>query len=333
MITAVNPNMALFFSDNDYLESFLSYISEKNTGFICSGFTKSESLREFSEQNNIAILLTDDISYKKTARYINSETTVVLTEKPETENTDNVFEVNILQPVDEILREILKAAAAAELYVSQNQVLSSGNLYAFISPIGRSLKTTLAVAVSQLLSDRENTIYLNLEPVSGFSMLYGQDHGTDLSDLMFYIKDSPDSKVSLMLQSAISPRQGVDHITPVTNPGDLFQITCDEMIRLFQLLHGNGYKNIVVDMGSLLPGFEKLLSYSNRIFMPIRQDGMSAAKSAQFISYLRTLEDVGLEEKIVRLEPPFFKNLPLITENLRHTEVGTYMAGIMHEQL
>ena len=332
MIPAANPNMAIYLADNDYLESFLSYISEKNTGFICSGFTKSGNLRNFAEKNEIAILLTDEASFKQSARYINSEITVVLTEKPEAETAENIYEINILQPVDDILREILKAAAAAEISVYQNQLLMTGNVYTFFSPVGRSLKTTLAITASQLLSDNENTIYLNLEPDSGFTVLCDQDYGTDLSDLMFYIRDSPENKASLMLQSAVRSRQGVSYIPPVMNPGDLFQITSEEIVSLFDLLHGNGYKNVVVDMGILLPGFEKILCSSTTIFMPIRKDNMSTAKTAQFLSYLRTLEDISLEERIIRMEPPFFKDLPMLTDDLRRTPIGKYVEGIIHEQ-
>ncbi len=330
MISAANPNMAVYFNDNDYLESFLNYLSEKNTGFLCSGFTKSESLADFAEKNPISLLLTDDSCYKNDARFINSEITVVLTERPDKTGSDSLYEINILQPVDEILGEILRIAAEADLSVDQERFSATGNLYTFISPVGRSLKTTFAFALAQLLSDKDNTIYLNLEPDSGFSVLFNQDYGTDLSDLIFYLRDSQEAKLSLLLQSAIHSRQGVSFIPPVMNPGDIFQINSDEIIKLLDLLHENGYRNIVVDMGTLLPGFEKILSSSNSIFMPIRSDGMSTAKTAQFLSYLRTLEDTTLEEKIVRLEPPFFKNLPLITDNLRHTEAGKYLEGMIH---
>lgn len=332
MIHVKNTNMAIYFADKEYLEGFMNYITERNTGFICSGFTKSENLKEFARQNSISILLTDDTCFKNTARNINSEITFVLTEKPETEASANVYEINILQPVDEILKEILKTAAKTDISVAQDHLLTSGNVYSFFSPVGRSLKTTLAMAASQILSDKEKTIYLNLEPDSGFSVLFGQDFGSDLSDLMFYLNDDTGDKASLLLQSVICNCQGVFFIPPVMNPGDIFQISSDEILKLFDLLQKNGFKNIVIDIGSLLPGFERIFLASSRIYMPVRKDAMSSAKIAQLFSYLRTVEDLPVEEKTVWLEPPYFKDIPSAVCNLRGTEVGNYIAGILHEQ-
>jgi cellulose biosynthesis protein BcsQ len=298
--------------------------------FNCSGFTKCEKLTQFVEKNKVSILLTDDICFKKNARNINSEITVILTEKPEFETTPNVYEINILQPVDEIVRELLKTVAKTDIPVAQNPLLPNGKIYSFFSPVGRSLKTTLAIAASQILSDKEKTIYINLEPDSGFSVLFGQNFDTDLSDLIFYLRDDEGKKSSLMIQSSICNSQGVSFIPPVVNPEDLFQISCDEIINLFILLQKTGFRNIIVDMGTLIPGFEKILSTSEMIYMPVRKDSISSAKIIQLFAYLRTLEDAQIEDKIQRLEPPFFQEVPSIAYNLRGTEISKYMAGILY---
>ena len=332
MKPAADPNMAIYFSDNEYLENFINYISDRDTGFTCSGFSKSRSIRDFAEKNEIAILLTDENCFNNDAGYINSEITVVLTEKPETKGSEHVYEINILQPVDDIIREILILAAKSDITVIQNQSVSSGEIYTFFSPVGRSLKTTLAMATAQVMSDREKTIYVNLEPYSGFSILFDQYNGTDLSDLMFNLRDGSEDRASLMLQSTVYSSQGVSYIPPVMNPGDLFQIKSEDISKLFGLLHGNGYETVIVDMGPFFPGAEKILCESRTVFMPIRKDSISTAKTAQFLSYIRTLGDMQTEEKIIRLEPPFFKDLSPITANLRGTEISRYMTGIIYGQ-
>ncbi|MBO5550737.1 MAG: hypothetical protein J5966_02160, partial [Lachnospiraceae bacterium] len=326
---AKSSNMAIYFAEMDYLESFMNYISERNTGFICCGFTRSENLKEYAKENHIAVLLTDSACFEKDARHINSEMTVVLTERPDTETPPGVYTVNILQPVDEIVREILKAAARMDITVTQEALSPALSIYSFFSPVGRCLKTTLAIAAAQHLSDRDRTIYINLEPDSGFSVIFGREYDTDLSDLMFYLRDGSCDSASLMLQSAVCDSQGISYIPSVINPGDLFQISCDEIIDLFDVLQGNGYKNIVLDLGTLLPGFEKLLALSEKIFMPVRNDSISAAKTSQLFSYLRTLEDIRIEDKIRNLEPPYFKDLPVISGNMRSTEVGRYILGYL----
>lgn len=331
MVPAKSTNMAIYFRDMDYLESFMNYMAERNTGFACFGFTKSENLKAYAKENSIAVLLTDSACYAKDARHINSEMTVVLTESPDTETPPGVYTVNILQPVDEIVREILKAAAKMDIALTRDLLSSTISIYSFVSPVGRCLKTTLAMAASQLLSDKDRTMYINLEPDSGFSVIFGRDYDTDLSDLIFYLRDGDGNRASLMLQSAVCDCQGINYIPPVMNPGDLFQISCDEIIQLFDVLKGNGYKNIVIDLGVLLPGFEKLLNMSEHIFMPVRKDNISLAKTAQLFSYFRTLEEIQIEDRIQQLEPPYFKELPGIAGNIRGSDAGRYMAAYLRD--
>ena len=118
------------------------------------------------------------------------------------------------------------------------------------------MKTTLAMALSQLLCDREETLYLNLEPDSGFPVLFGRDYDADLSDIIFYLKDGVRERSTLMLKSAIHDVHGVSYIPPVIDPSDLYRISGEEMIQLLNALFGIGYKNIVLDLGALIPGFD-----------------------------------------------------------------------------
>ena len=63
--------MAIYFADKDYLENFMNYIGERDTGFNCCGFSKSDSLKEFSKKNEIAVLLTDLSGFEGEAKYGN----------------------------------------------------------------------------------------------------------------------------------------------------------------------------------------------------------------------------------------------------------------------
>lgn len=327
-----NNNMAIYFADPEYLEGFMNYMTDRNSGFICSGFTRGDNLTDFAEKNNISVLLTDDICFQNGARNIKSEITIVLTEKPGSVSSEKVYEINILQPVDEIVRDILKTAAKSDVSVADRPYLSSAAVYSFFSPVGRSLKTTLAVTASQILSDKEKTIYINLEPDSGFTILFGQEFSSDLSDLIFFLQGNTGNKVSLILQSSICTCQGVSFIPPVMNPEDLFHITSDDILTLLDLLQRNGFKSIVIDIGYFIPGFEKILDSSTKIYMPVRKDRISSSKIAQFYSFLRTLDDLSIEDNLAQLDPPYFNDIPPITCNLRSTEIGKYITGILNER-
>lgn len=322
-------NMAIYFTDKDYLENFMNYIGERDTGFTCCGFTKSENLKEFSKKNEIAVLLTDLSGFEGEAKHIRSEVTVLLTEETDMETSKDVYTVGILQPLDEIVRQILKAVSKTDIAVSRTITGTTGQIYTFFSPVGRSLKTTLAMALSQLLCDREETLYLNLEPDSGFPVLFGRDYDADLADIIFYLKDGVRERSTLMLKSAIHDVHGVSYIPPVIDPSDLYRISGEEMIQLLNALFGIGYKNIVLDLGALIPGFEKLLQLSSRIYMPVKNDVISAAKTAQLLSHFRSSEAVLIEDRIERVEPPFFEELPSISGNMRGSDIAKYAGRLL----
>ena len=321
--------MAIYFTDKDYLENFMNYIGERDTGFTCCGFTKSENLKEFSKKNEIAVLLTDLSGLEGEAKHIRSEVTVLLTEETDMETSKDVYTVGILQPLDEIVRQILKAVSKTDIAVSRTITGTTGQIYTFFSPVGRSLKTTLAMALSQLLCDKEETLYLNLEPDSGLPVLFGRDYDADLSDIIFYLKDGVRERSTLMLKSAIHDVHGVSYIPPVIDPSDLYRISGEEMIQLLNALFGIGYKNIVLDLGALIPGFEKLLQLSSRIYMPVKNDVISAAKTAQLLSHFRSSEAVLIEDRIERVEPPFFEELPSISGNMRGSDIAKYAGRLL----
>lgn len=332
MTAEEKTNMAIYFTDRFYLENFMNYIGERNIGFVCSGFTKSETLKEYSRKYEIAVLLTDMTGFENEARNIRSEMTVVLTEDPDIETSPDVYTISILQPLDEIIRQIMKAAAKMEISVGQISGGMTVRIYTFFSPVGRCLKTTLAMALSQLLADREQTFYLNLEPDSGFSVLFGRDYDTDLSDIIFYLRDGIRERSSLMLKSAIHETQGVSYIPPVMDPADLYRITEDELVKLFDVLGGMGYRNIVLDMGSFISGFEKVLGLSSRIYMPVKNDTVSAAKTAQLLSHFRSSDGDSVEDRIERIDPPHFNVLPPITGNMRGSEVAEYAGRLLEDR-
>jgi hypothetical protein len=329
MIQKENPNMAVYFSQPDYLESFLSYMSDKETGLSCIGFTRNDALISFSKEHSIPLLLTDDICYGKDLRQLKTELTIVLTETPYEKTESDVYLIDIYQPVDAILRDILKVISDTDIPVAPPAVRDSACIYCFTSPVSRCLKTTLAVACAQILSDTDPTLYLNLEAVSGFSALIGETDDSDLSDLLFFLRDEPRERYALRLGSMAKIFSGVHYISPVMNPADIPQITVEDLFRLLQASSDAGFRNVVLDTGIWIPGFESVLAYCNKILVPVVKDAVSDAKLSGLLSYLRYSGQTALCDRMQIFSPPFFKTLPSIATDMRGTDIGRYAIGLL----
>ncbi len=325
-------NMAVIFSQSDYLLGFMNYIYDSKTGFSCFGFTSNDKLMGFAKEHGISLLLSDKESYETGAKQIKSEITVVLADRAEMETCKDAYVVDILQPVDEILREVLSIASMSDIKVSSVTSGNDGMVHTVYSPVNRCLKTTLAMTFAQILSEREDTIYINFEADSGFSSLFMETYDGDLSDLMFYLRDDGKDRFGLRLQSIVRESRGVRYIPPVSVPGDLAQIGAEEVTELLLCIKSMGYRNIVMDLGTYMEGFEKILEASDRIYTPVRRDSMSQAKLSYMDSYLHFTGHAALAERMELLELPYFKDIPSVAGDLKSTELGKYARDLLERE-
>lgn len=56
------------------------------------------------------------------------------------------------------------------------------------SPVGRSLKTSLALTYGQIRAREHKVLYLNLEEYAGFETLLEEKYGADLADLLYFAR-------------------------------------------------------------------------------------------------------------------------------------------------
>ena len=329
MISGQRSDMAIYFSDTAYLECFLRYISDKNIGVSCCGFTRDDKLKSYAVDHRISLLLTDETCFNNELRQISTELTIVLTETPIKGNEPDVYYIDILQPLDVILRAILKKISDSDIPVNPGIVTDTGSVYCFYSPVGRCLKTTLSMAAAQILSDKAPSLYLNLEAVSGFPVLFGESYDADISDLFFFLRDESREKYAVRLGSMVRTTRGAHYVPPAMNPGDIAQINTEDIRRMLEAASDTGFKNVIIDAGVWLPSFEEILEACDRIFVPVRRDSVSEAKLSQIISYLKYTGRTGLSERMQAICPPDTREMYDITSDLRSTEIGKYTAELL----
>ena len=75
---------------------------------------------------------------------------------------------------------------------------------------------------------------------------------------------------------------GIDYVPPAMNPEDLKGVKFEEWLQMLVYLETySEYDTIILDLDELVDGLFEILRLCSRIYMPVREDGISLAKLEQ----------------------------------------------------
>ena len=274
--------MAVYDVDPAYARRFADVTNQKErVPFDVIPFTSMEALQEYGKKHKIEILLISSTVPREQAEAIGAGSVVTLAE-------------------GEIVKSVDSYPEEAGLVVRGRKARILG----IYSPIGRCLKTSLALTLGQQLARDGKVLYLGLDAFAGFSRLIGNSCKNDLSDVLYFFRQG--DLTVMRLRSIVYTWQEMDYLTPVRYQEDLEQMTGEETGKLLEKLALEmGYEYLVVDVGrpggSLLP----ILGVCDIVYMPVKEDGISAARLEELDEYLEMVERPDIQEKIRRVKLPY----------------------------
>ena len=172
---------------------------------------------------------------------------------------------------------------------------------------------------------------MNLEEYSGFSRLVSGDYEMGLSDVLYLYKQGAYNW--MRLKSMVYNWGNMDYIPPVRYAEDLSQVSPDEMAMLIdRISRESGYDKVVVDVGQMGRGALPVLSVCDVVYMPIREDMVSAAKLEEFDEYLEEADDGSVRDRIQRLRLPSPARIGRregYLEQLLYGEMGDYVRQLL----
>lgn len=327
-------NLVIVDEDRDYIERFMNYFySKQKETFECQAFTDVSMLLDCSRERRIDVLLISSELINDEVLRIPAASILVLGEEGTVYHEENIRSVNRYQSTDGIIREIMKSRSESETdETSAGHGLIMGDIHftAVYSPVKRSFRTTFAVTLGQLLSDRGKTLYINLEECSGFSQMFQIKYEADISDLLFFMKGRKDNFL-YKLQSMVMNTHGLDYIPPVMAASDIISVSEDDWMGFFDAIAGCGYENAVIDLGDNVQGTERILEKCGTIYMPVRQGSIARAKVAQFEAMLHMTGREELLGRIKKLELPFDEKIGSFAGECRNTGLADYARILIGE--
>lgn len=325
-------NRIIAICDNEaaYAYSLADYFNNKNKLFFSEAFTNEECLLDYAAENYIDVLLVSDKVKIDLIQKKNVGMVVIIAEQEAVQAIRNYPTIYKYQSAGNILKNIMNFYAERE-----DEPLSilnkSCNIIGVYSPIKRSLKTSFCLTLGQILAKERGVLYINMEEYAGFSTIFQKEYKSDLSDLIYYLRQDK-SNIMVKLEGIVDSVNNLDYVPPATSPMDIREVKKDDWQKLLYEISANSkYETIILDFGDGVDGLLELLSKCNKIYMPIREDYMSAAKIEQFEKLLHIAGYDELNEKIKKVKLPYhnsFGSRECYAEQLIWSELGDYVRQI-----
>lgn len=329
--------MAVYDEDPFYAERLSDYVNRKEKGiFKAQAFTSKERLEEFAKGHEVDVLLTGVPEDTETIESLGPAQKIYLTEERSTDGACEEREIYKYQSGDDIIREVM--AVYCEL-PGMNAVLpglmpKNKRIIGVYSPVGRCGKTSLALAIGQILAKDEKVLFITMDMFSGFSQILDEQWKRDMSDLLYYYKQGRFH--GLRLNSIIYYLGDMSWLPPLRYPDDYSQVTAEEMADfLTQILTGSSYETIILDIGDYDRQVIPILNVCQVVYMPVKEDLFSQAKIKEFEAYVDRFGGRGVRDKVHKIHVPLVtgaKRMEHFPQELLWGDMGDFVRGLLRGQ-
>lgn len=328
--------MAIYDADYEFGERFAEFVNFKDRFPVSIVlFSSLEELKSYSCDHNIKLLLINSKVSNQEIGQIGAEKVVLLEEEkiiPANESYPSVYKY---QAADHLIREIMEQYCADLEETGYTTLSERSRVVGVYSPVNRCLKTSFSLAMGQLLSRDIKVLYLNMEDCSGFGSLTGEEYKRGMSDLFYYYRQGSFSFGRL--GSVIYTWGDLDYVPPVQYPEDLAFISSQEIAGLIkQISKESTYGTIILDLGQMGKRAADVLEVCDGIYMPVKDDCVSAAKVEEFEAYLAASGHNAVMSRIQKINLPYhctFGRKDNYLDQLLWSELGDYTRQLLRKQL
>lgn len=245
---------------------------------------------------------------------------------------ESVACVDKYQPAEEILKYLLQIYM--DIADTPLPRLRKGCHTRFIgnySPVHRSMQTSFALTMSQILAREHATLYLNFEHYVGIAELLPDMQTLDMADLMYFLTADRE-KFRLRMQTMLRHVGGLDYIPPMKSGQNLLTIPAADWIDLLQKIEELGeYEYVVLDLGESMQGLFDILRMCKKVFTLTREDRLARGKLLQYEQLLGLYEYGDVLEKTQRLDLGHIQRLPEELEQLTRGDLAALVNGLLKE--
>lgn len=284
-----------------------------------------------SEKEPVMLLAVSESAYSEALQALQPLRTVIL-------NESGVIRWKEVPCVDkyQAAGEVLKYLLQIYMEVADTGLprLRQGCRTKFIgnySPVHRSMQTSFALTMSQMLAREHATLYLNFEHYAGIGELLPDLQTLDLADLLYFL-NAEQEKFRLRLQTMLRHVGNLDYIPPMKSGQNLLTVQTAEWLGLLQKIEELGeYEYVILDLSESMQGLFEILRLCRRVYTLTREDRIAKAKLLQYEQLLSLYGYGDVLEKTRQPSLPQIRRLPEELEQLTRGELAALAEGLIRE--
>lgn len=318
----MNHILAVCDSEEAYASKLVEYINQKEGfPFQARFFSSMEKIKEFAKRQQIEVLLLSEKLSRFDFYGEEIHKVFILQETNSFESRERKC-IWKYQSSETLLKEMLSLLAKEPGKVSQVVRRQGLHVTGFYSPVKRTLQTTFALTMGQLLAKRGKVLYVNMEACSGLEKLLRKEFSNDLSDLLYYLQNGKNG-IAYYLSSITEKAGNLEILPPMRSQTDLISISPKEWLQLFYEIEVcTEYEYLLLDLSDSVQGLFDLMQHCDRIFTTTAEDGVALAKLEQYEKMLSQCQYDEVLKKTCKCKFPQFAHLPKQIERLPACELA-----------
>ncbi len=298
--------VVIFDNDEAYANSFLEYLEEKQgMPFEIVVFTKKEALLDYLEKGKIQILLISSNAMSQEFEDYDVEEIVLLADEEVLSSYIGYKFIYKYQSMENLVRQIVDCYVDVVKESSYMPVTKNkGEIIGIYAPFDSIERVGFGIALAQILSAEDRVLYISMQEFSAFDKIFEINYTVNLSDLMYFYKQSPDS-LSIKIKAVTYSMDSVDFIPPLIYSGDLRNIDTEQWLDLIEhIMAVTDYDKIVLEVGQAMKNPIVILESCTSIYIPTTDNSVETCKIKEWEEYILGTGHNDLFDKVYKVSVP-----------------------------
>lgn len=328
--------LALCDSEAEYTRRFCEYVGKKgDIPFEVAAFTSKEKLEEFCKEEEVELLLMSESTYDISLKEIVKGDVIMLrdTEYASPGNKESIYKY---QTCEGVLREVMNYCVnvipgnTIAHKVSRSVDIKMIGLY---SPVHRTLQTTLALTMGEILAREHKTLYLNFESYAGFEERMHKRYSSDMSDLLYFVSNAREA-LYYKLKAMTQKLRWLDYIPPAFSYTDICRVEASQWFDFFKEIEvQSDYEYLILDLSDGMQGLFDIMRACIKVFTFIREDGAALGKLYHYEKLLEKMEYSDINDRTSKVKVPLIRNLSEDPMEYTHTQLADIARNLLGDIL
>lgn len=298
---------------------------------LSSAFSSVENLHSFLQKESVDLVIITQSAFDPEIMKALPARLVILKETPDFA-PEGAYMIDRFQSRAALIKSVINALPEQMESYGRRSV-KSWTVIGIYSPVRKSLQTTFALSLGQMLARQHKTLYMNFESFSGFSGWMETEFESDITDLLYYYDCDP-GKLGMKLPLMVHHLGDLDVLPPARGGTLSYEIRGEGWVSFMRALEqAADYEYLILDLTDSLGSLMEVMDYCDRIYTCVKNDSLSRAKLEEYEKWMESRSRGETLGKTIKFAFPEFKDLPDRPDMLTRCELAGFVKSIIDEDV